>query len=386
MSALPMRAGTLSIAELIDLYMAHYTGRDTTRVQRLEWWRVKIGRIVFQDLTDDHVHAALEELAQQHSRYFAGNDVDGKPVYKAKRKPLAPATINRYAASLAAVITWAIKKRIAPKGYAHPCRSVERRAENNEKTRYLSADERQRLLEACKASPWPKLYLIVLMALTTGARKGELLGLSNADIDYEHGVAHVGRSKNGDPKTLPLTTRDLRDHGLPCRQTLRDRMGGWAECLKVVGFDHADHGRALAERARQRRANTAAFGLAIAERLREAGLLVTFSGRYNVLSFEAYQLRPRLLWPVLGERGRVWPIHIDRDCRAADFDLLVRMDDLYVAKDFFVVPSRDLSARFPSRLSDPTPTQLEAFCHRSPQQLVDRLAALSRRAAEVCRS
>lgn len=180
-----------------------------------------------------------------------------------------------------------------------------------------------------------------------------------------------------------LTTRDLRDHGLPCRQTLRDRMGSWAECLKVVGFDHADHGQALAERARQRRANTAAFGLAIAERLREARLLVTFSGRYNVLSFEAYQLRPRLLWPMLGDRGRVWPIHIDRGCRAADFDLLVRMDDLYLAKDFFVVPSRDLSVRFPNRLSDPIPPQLEAFRHRSPQQLVDRLAALSQRAVEV---
>ena len=204
MSALPMRAGHLPMAELIDLYMAHYTGRDTTRVQRLEWWKVKVGKIIFQDLTDDHVHAALEELAQQHSRYFAGNDADGKAVYKAKRKPLAPATINRYAASLAAVITWAIKKRIAPKGFVHPCRSVERRAENNEKTRYLSADERQRLLDACKASPWPGLYLIVLMALTTGARKGELLGLSWSDVDFEHGVAHVGRSKNGDPKTLPL--------------------------------------------------------------------------------------------------------------------------------------------------------------------------------------
>ncbi|MEP7301708.1 MAG: site-specific integrase [Caldimonas sp.] len=204
MPTLPQRTGALPVRELIDLYMAHYAGRDPTRIQRLGWWSKRIGHIELQALSDDEVHAALEELAQQRSRYFAGADVDGKAIYKDKRKAIAPATINRYAASLAAVITWAIKRRIAPKGYAHPCRAVERRTENNEQTRFLSDDERTRLLAACKASPWPRLYGLVLMALTTGARKGELQGLTWADIDRERGLANVGRSKNGDPKLLPL--------------------------------------------------------------------------------------------------------------------------------------------------------------------------------------
>jgi integrase len=78
----------------------------------------------------------------------------------------------------------------------HPCRSVERKPENNEKTRFLSDDERTRLLAACKASPWPRLYGLILLALTTGARKGELLGLTWTDIDLERRLAHVGRSKN----------------------------------------------------------------------------------------------------------------------------------------------------------------------------------------------
>jgi integrase len=57
---------------------------------------------------------------------------------------------------------------------------------------------------ACKASAWPRLYLLALMALTTGARKGELLGLRWQDVDTVLRVVHVGRSKNGDPKVLPL--------------------------------------------------------------------------------------------------------------------------------------------------------------------------------------
>lgn len=202
--AIPMRAGGITVETLINLYMAHYAGRDTTRPQRLSWWAGHIGHVALQDVTDDHVHAALEGLSQCRATYYAGLDAAGKPIYKAKRKAIAPATINRYSASIAAVFTWAIKRRVAPKGWVHPCRSIERRAEHNEQTRFLSEEERVRVLEACKASPYPHLYLLVLTALTTGARKGELLGLRWQDIDHGHGVAYVGRSKNGDPKTLPL--------------------------------------------------------------------------------------------------------------------------------------------------------------------------------------
>lgn len=201
---LPLRAGHLPIGDIIDLYMQHYAGRDSTRVQRLGWWRGQVGSVALQDLTDDHVHAALEALKLQASRFYAGDDADGRPIYRAKRKSLAPATVNRYSASLAAVITWTIKRRVAPKGYVHPCRAIERLAENNERVRFLSDDERARLLSACRESPWPRLYLLVLMALTTGARKGELVGLHWSEVDAARGVAHVGRTKNGDPRVLPL--------------------------------------------------------------------------------------------------------------------------------------------------------------------------------------
>lgn len=202
--ALPLRKADIPLPELIRLYMAHYTGRDPARVQRLSWWSERLVGITLESLSDDHIHAQLESLADQPSRYFAGKDAEGRPIMKAKKKPLAPATINRFAAALAAVITWAQKRRIAPKGYVHPCRTIERRPENNEKTRFLSEAERTRILEAARAAEWPKMYLLVLMALTTGARKGALLALRWQDIDLALGIAHCGRTKNGDPIALPL--------------------------------------------------------------------------------------------------------------------------------------------------------------------------------------
>jgi integrase len=245
--ALPQRAGDILLADLIALYMAHYAGRDTARVQRLTWWREQLGAIALQDASDDHIHAALEALARQPARFFAGLDADGKAIYKTKNKPRAPATLNRYSAAIAAVFTFAIKRRIAPKGWVHPCRGLERRTENNEKTRFLSDDERQRLLEACKASKWKRLYLLVLLGLTTGGRRGELAGLRWVDVDFEHAVVHVGRSKNGDPKALPLVPaviEQLRLHqgapgGLVFPSARRPDVAyhfnpRWAEALRVA--------------------------------------------------------------------------------------------------------------------------------------------------------
>ena len=134
---------------------------------------------------------------------------------KAKRGPIAAATINRYAASLGGMLTWAIRRRITPRGFEHPCRRIERRREDNQRVRFLSAQERTALLEACRRSKWSRLYLLALMALTTGARKGELTGLRGRDLDLERAVAYVGTTKNGDPKVLPLVPavlEELRRH------------------------------------------------------------------------------------------------------------------------------------------------------------------------------
>jgi len=130
---------------------------------------------------------------------------------------MAPATINRYAAALAAVLTWAIKKRIAPRGWENPCKGIERRPEDNEVVRFLSESERVALLSECKKSVWSKLYLFVLIALTTGARRGEIERMRWGDfaLGLEQPVCSVNKTKNGDRKVLPLVpavVEELRRH------------------------------------------------------------------------------------------------------------------------------------------------------------------------------
>lgn len=194
----------VSVTELIEAYMHDYSGRDRTRARCLARWAALLGDRPFIELSDEELFQALETIRTEPARIYVGRDADGRPIERAKGKR-SPATCNRYLAAIAAVFTWAIKRRRAPRTWDNPARRVERQPERNQVVRFLSSEELERLLTACRASSWPRLYLLVLMALTTGARRSELLGLTWSDIDLERSIAHLADTKNGSPRALPLT-------------------------------------------------------------------------------------------------------------------------------------------------------------------------------------
>ncbi|MEO1944708.1 MAG: site-specific integrase [Candidatus Thioglobus sp.] len=115
---------------------------------------------------------------------------------------LSNATKNRYKAVVSVVFSYACRQY----GLAqNPVKNIRSLPENNARIRFLLNDERSRLFEACRSSQWRKLYLLVLLAITTGARRGELLSLEWNDIDFDRNLAHIKTTKNGEPKVLPLT-------------------------------------------------------------------------------------------------------------------------------------------------------------------------------------
>ena len=79
------RDGRIPIAALIDVYMAGYAGRDPSRPQRLGWWVGKLGHVPLGGLADVLIANALDDLATQRGRYWAGIDADGKAIYRAKK-------------------------------------------------------------------------------------------------------------------------------------------------------------------------------------------------------------------------------------------------------------------------------------------------------------
>jgi integrase len=99
-----------------------------------------------------------------------------------------------------------------------PMRKVSKPSEGKGRNRLLSIEEKSRLLQACKLSLNPHLYPIVSLALLTGMRFGEIVGLRWEDIDPVNKIITLEKTKNGERRMLPLTDA-VRTVLAVCRQT-----------------------------------------------------------------------------------------------------------------------------------------------------------------------
>lgn len=199
------RDGRMPLRELAELYMRQYAGRDSTRVQRVSVWVAELGGKPIGDIIDDDVQDVLDDLRARPGRYFAGRDAAGAPILKAKARPITGSTCNRYTACLSALLAFAEQTlRILPRSWSNPCRTVIKQRENPAKTRCLDEAEIERLLSACRASPWDRMYALVLTTVCTGMRKGEVTNLRWRDVDLNAGHCTLELTKNGTTRVVPL--------------------------------------------------------------------------------------------------------------------------------------------------------------------------------------
>jgi integrase len=113
------------------------------------------------------------------------------------------ATVNHYLAALSHVFTIAVKEWQWCDD--NPVHKVTKPRLPRGRVRFLSDEERLRLLAACQASRNPYLHTIVVLALATGARRGELLGLRWPDVDLKRATLTFRETKNGERRAVPLT-------------------------------------------------------------------------------------------------------------------------------------------------------------------------------------
>jgi len=120
-----------------------------------------------------------------------------------KQNPkLSDATVNRDLSVLRHVLYWALDNSLMA---ANPLARMRLVPERRTKKRVLSVAEEVALLASCAKHFRP----IVLMAVDTGLRRGELLQQLWQDVDLERRILSVTRSKTaqGDSRELPLTER-----------------------------------------------------------------------------------------------------------------------------------------------------------------------------------
>jgi integrase len=212
LEALDSGMATMSFDALAKQYLDWWhtqNRKDMGMPPRVKWWQDRLGKKKLIEIRARHIRECLDAYAEGKAK--RGN---GPRKSTATTRPRRPATVNRQRAGLSAIFKYA-----RTQGYIvnNPVSAVAGLRENNKRVRWLSDDERKVLLTACKASEWHKLHLLVLMALTTGARLGEMLGLKWSDIDFEDRTAILHTTKNGESRVLtlaPVTIKTL----LPFRE------------------------------------------------------------------------------------------------------------------------------------------------------------------------
>jgi len=132
-------------------------------------------------LKSHHIHKLMNELG-------------------ATRKP---STVKKY------VVIISHAWRVARKEWGinlppeNPCDMVTLPKINDARDRILSKSEYVLLLESCKNSHLNILENIVVFAYSTGARQGEILRLTQNNIDYEKKLITFLDTKNGQDRTIP---------------------------------------------------------------------------------------------------------------------------------------------------------------------------------------
>jgi len=187
-----------TLADLIDRYIYdgvlehHKAAKDTRR--HLDYFKSRLGKYALTFITPELLIDERKKLLQT-------------PTERGSLR--SPSTVNRYMSSLSGVLRYACRNLRWIN--ENPCSNLVKLKENPKERRTLTEDEAVRLLAACKRSKNRYLFAITLLAMTTGARKGEILSLTWDCIDFEKRLAHIRDSKNGKPRRVGLVDSVLNE-------------------------------------------------------------------------------------------------------------------------------------------------------------------------------
>ncbi|MCD2451102.1 hypothetical protein GO003_011925 [Methylicorpusculum oleiharenae] len=125
-----VRPCVIPFVRLSDEYMTWWSGKDHDRARLVQWWSVQLGKTVLTEITPDLIRSKL----------------------KCKRL-LAPATYNKHLAVLSSILDFATRQQeddsiLDQYIDENPCKKVRSLTVNNKVVRFLSDQEKIRLIRA----------------------------------------------------------------------------------------------------------------------------------------------------------------------------------------------------------------------------------------------
>lgn len=174
-----------TLADLVDRYVKDVLPTKPKQIKdqghQLGWWKERLGSRLLSDITTALIVECRDSLGESRSN----------------------ATVVRYMAALSHAFTIAVNEWQWLED--SPMRKVKKPKESRGRVRFLDNDERTKLLTACKESSNHWLYTCVILALSSGMRQSELMGLKWSDINLKEGFLILHETKNGDRRRVPLS-------------------------------------------------------------------------------------------------------------------------------------------------------------------------------------
>lgn len=224
-----------TFGEMIDRYIANVLPRKKqnsrhSQAPRLEWWRERLGSYTLADVTPPMIAEARDALLTTCS----------------------PTTAIHYLAVLSHCYNVAVKEW--EWFDSNPLTKVTKPQWPRGRVRFLDDAERKALLAACKESPNPCLYDIVVLALSSGMRYSEIMTLTWADVDLDRAVITLQNTKNGERRAVPLVGHAMsllkehsrirrldNPHVFPAPRKTGEPINiktSWTNALKAAGIEN----------------------------------------------------------------------------------------------------------------------------------------------------
>lgn len=204
------RERAVPFSELVDdytRYQASHNRHPRNDAFRIGWWRDRWRDRAVSEITRQDVEQAKLAL-------IAARDPKRTPKRHTSRTQYRPATVNRYMAALRCCFNIAIRN---DKATANPVVGTRFLKENNTRLACLTPRAEAALLDALE----PRYRPMVEVAVHTGLRWSEQMGLRWRDCDVLTGTLTVPRSKHGETRHVPMNSRvralllDLATRRLP---------------------------------------------------------------------------------------------------------------------------------------------------------------------------
>jgi integrase len=144
-----------------------------------------------QDITAADIERFKVKRKAEKSKRVPGN---------AKPQKISNATVNRELTCLKTLFNKAVEWGQLE---INPAVKVKKLREPKQKERILSSAESEKLIEASSADLKP----VLIIALNTGMRRGEILSLRWDDVDLRKGFIFIKDSKSGQSRNIPINER-----------------------------------------------------------------------------------------------------------------------------------------------------------------------------------